>query len=53
MFAPLTALPFRRKAIAQIMALCLVIPLCAFAARPFLETLDWGQVRFAWHDISA
>ena len=52
MFTPLTAVPFRRKAIAQAMALCFVIPLCAVAARPFLETLDWGQVRLAWHNIS-
>lgn len=43
----------RRKFIWQLAALSFVVPLCALAARPFLETLDWGQVRLAWQGITA
>ncbi len=45
-------LPLRAKAIAQVAAICLILPLCALAARPFLDTLDWGQVRLAWLGIT-
>lgn len=52
MSAPSSSLPFRRKALAQIAAICLILPLCVLAARPFLDTLDWGEVRLAWRGIS-
>ena len=49
----LTPLPFGRKLLSQFAALCVVLPLCSIALRPFLETLDWGQVHLAWQGISA
>lgn len=49
MFATLS---FRRKAMVQLIALCVVLPLCALALRPMLQALDWGQVRLAWNGIS-
>ncbi|WP_176219132.1 hypothetical protein [Planktotalea arctica] len=47
MIAPAAARPFRRKALAQVLALCFVLTICLFAARPFLNAFDQGQVHLA------
>jgi phosphatidylglycerol lysyltransferase len=43
---------FQRKAFVQFFATCLVLPLCALAALPVLETLDWGEVGQSWSGIT-
>ena len=43
---------FQRKAFGQFFATCLVLPLCALAALPVLETLEWGQVGQSWSGIT-
>lgn len=48
MIAPAAIRPFRRKALAQVLALCFVLTICLFAARPFLNAFDQGQVHLAW-----
>ncbi|MGH1578041.1 phosphatidylglycerol lysyltransferase domain-containing protein [Planktotalea sp.] len=53
MSAPLSKLPFKRKALFQLTALCLVLPLCAVALRPVLAALDWSLVRLSWSEITA
>ncbi|MGB7316536.1 MAG: phosphatidylglycerol lysyltransferase domain-containing protein [Planktotalea sp.] len=53
MSSSLPDLPFHRKALTQLAALCIVFPLCILAARPFLDALDWGQVGIAWRGITA
>lgn len=52
MNSSLKSLSLRRKAGFQILALCVVLPVCAMISRPMLDTLDWGQVRLAWNAIS-
>ena len=43
---------FQRKTFVQFFDTCLVLPLCALAALPVLETLDWGQVGQPWSGIT-
>ncbi|MEP5154222.1 phosphatidylglycerol lysyltransferase domain-containing protein, partial [Planktotalea sp.] len=52
MTSSLKSLSMRRKAGFQLLTLCVVLPVCALAARPFLDTHDWGQVHLAWNGIS-
>ncbi len=52
MLSQASSVAFHRKALAQVLALCIIMPLCALAVRPFLETLDWVQVTLAWHGIT-
>lgn len=49
---PLAQFSSRRKILWHLVALGFILPLCALALQPLLETLDWGLVRLAWRDIS-
>lgn len=43
---------FWRKACLQLLAICIVLPICGYIALPFFENFDWYLVRRAWSEIS-
>jgi len=52
MIAKSASFVLQSRAFVQLFAMCLVLPLSALAAHPFLETLDWGQLGRSWSGIT-